>query len=146
MIDNLFISLYSSQRLHVIDKHSASLKSLSQYLLRYKQMVRLSLKFFRFIILFNLFVTASILWQSQGFMLRSIDTVLFYMFIFWLKIFGTILSVIVEYIFHLSKKKLFLKNLHISPIWMLIRLTGTDLLLFIILCLILKCFMIAIYT
>lgn len=109
-------------------------------------MVQLSLKFFRFIILFNLFVTVCILWQSQGFMLRSIDTALFYMLIFWLKVFGTILSIAVEYIFHLSKKKLFLKNLHFSPMWMLIRLTGTDLLLFIVLCLILKCYTIVIYT
>ncbi len=104
-------------------------------------MIGLSFKFFRFIIFFNLFVTVCILTQSTRFMLNSTNIVSFYMFIFWIKVFGSVISVIAEYVFHLPKKVVFLKNLHTSPIRIVVWLVTIDFLLFILLCLMLKIYL-----
>lgn len=114
------------------------IKYLIHFLLKHIKMIGLSFKFFRFIIFFNLFVTVCILQQSTRFILNSTSIVSFYMFIFWFKVFGSVISVVAEYVFHLSKKEVFLKNLHISPIRILVWLIAIDFLLFILLCLMLK--------
>lgn len=133
--DYLF-RLYSVQRLNSVYNDHANYEV--YFLLKHNKMLAVSFKFFRFIIFFNLFVTVCILLQSPRFMLNPTGIVSFYMFIFWLKVFGSIISVAAEYIFHLPKKEIFLKNLHISPIRILAWLTTIDFLLFILLCIMLK--------
>ncbi|MNJ96243.1 hypothetical protein D3C87_139640 [compost metagenome] len=140
-----FFWLYSFQHLNPVYNDDADY-NLIHFLLKHIKTIGLSLKFFRFIILFNLIVTGCILLQSPRFMLSSIGMVSFYMFIFWFKVIGSIISFIAEYIFHLPKKEVFLKNLHISPISLLIRLTIIDFLLFIILCWSLKIYLMSYYT
>lgn len=95
--------------------------------------LKLSLSFFWFLILFNLFVTLILILQMGELVERYGPQVLVYFF--WFKIIGSILSFIGEYIFNLKSKVVFLKNIKHSPKQLLIGIYSVDFILFLLLCL-----------
>ncbi|OOG20046.1 hypothetical protein BWD42_09240 [Sphingobacterium sp. CZ-UAM] len=95
-------------------------------------MIKLIFQFFSFVILFNLFVSACLVFQMPGFVERhgTVSLVLF----FWFKVIGLVLSILAEYVFNLRKKKLFLCNIGYSPTKILGSIYLIDLIFYLFLC------------
>lgn len=95
-------------------------------------MIKLIFQFFSFVILFNLFVTACLVFQATGFVERhgAASLVLF----FWFKVIGSLLSFGGEYVFNLRKKQLFLANIGYSPTKILSGIYLIDFAFYLFLC------------
>lgn len=96
-------------------------------------MIRLHFQFFRFVIVFNLFITLWLFVQAIGFVERHGAAVL--TLFFWFKVSGSALSYLAESFFNLKSKRIFLRNIGQSPSNMLIRLYLLDLTFYLFLCL-----------
>jgi hypothetical protein len=99
----------------------------------YSNKLKLSLSFFWFLILFNLFVTLVLTLQMGELVERYGPQVLVYFL--WFKIIGSVLSFIGEYIFNFKSKGVFLRNIKQSPKLLLISIYSLDFILFLLLCL-----------